>query len=130
MIDLNSRALSDNRLDTLGTSAAPAPGMTDPDYKNLQYSEDGRLCMDPEVDLSAASFNDQIKILGNIVVGVPPTHNYENTGLSKPPSSQGGVSPRGVGPDPDDYMNDNPEGWDHTYTNQDDLLLQVSPVAC
>lgn len=125
-MDLTNRALSDNKLDR-------------PDYKNLQYNEDGSLTMDPEVDLSTASFNHQIKILGNIMSGPIPTHSYENTKLSKGAGAGLGQS-AGAGPAQgpgglpegydEDYMNDNPEGLDHTYTNQDDLLLQVCVCVC
>ena len=107
-MSLNRRALSDNRLDQ---------ACADPDYKNLQYNEDGSLSIEPEEgDVSAASFNDQIKIMGNITSGPIPTHSYEN------------MRPRRSGAaedDDEDYMNDNPEGLDHTYSNHDDLLLQV-----
>lgn len=116
VIDINSRALSDNRLDSVGS-------MGDPDYKNLQYKEDGRLEMDPEVDLATSSFNDQIKILGNIVTGgVLPTHDYENTRPAKSKPSVPGAHADGLDMD---YMNDTAEGSEHIYSNQDDLLLQV-----
>ena len=92
--------------------------MANPDYKNLSYNEDGVLSFDPENGEAAAasSFNQQIKILGNIVASTAGARKYENTRMPN-------VVPDHLG---DDYMNDFPEGLEHTYSNQDDLLLQVS----
>ena len=108
---MNSRALSENRLDQIEGGAAAGGG---PDYKNLQYNEDGSLNMDGE-DVLAASFGDQIKLLGNS----SSAPSYENTRILGISGGQleGGES--------DDYMNDSPEGWGHIYSNQEDLLLQV-----
>lgn len=120
-MDISNRALSDNRLDVLDV----APPASNPDYKNLQYNEDGSLSFEPEGNEGGtASFNDQIKILGNIVAagsgGVAGAggRRYENTRV--PPNMS-------VVPDhlSEDYMNDYPEGLEHTYSNQDDLLMQV-----
>ena len=127
VIDINNRALSDNRLDVMDISCT-----RDPDYKNLQYNQDGSLTFDPAEGggdggvasgapppTAASSFNDQIKILGNIVAGTAVPRRYENTRMPNV----------GAGPVPDhvdeDYINDYPEGLEHTYSNQDDLLLQV-----
>jgi len=108
--------------------------MGDPDYKNLQYNEDGSLQFEPGEDAAASSFNDQIKILGNVVSSDATGHNYENTKLIEPGHVGGAVvaPPHHKAPSPEggdeDYMNDNPEGLDHTYSNHDDLLLQVGAV--
>ena len=90
-----------------------APPATCPDYKNVGYDEDGHLNIDGEL--------------------VPRTHSYENQVIAG--DSKGGAG-GGVGGndafinqgvyDPNmDYMNQDPEGLFHTYTNQDDLLQQV-----
>ena len=118
VIDINSRAMSDNRLDQVGV-AGPANTGGDPDYKNLQYREDGSLEMDPEVDPATSSFNDQIKILGNITGGGPQPRNYENTRPVKP------KRPATAEVTDEDYMNDDAEGLDHVYSNHDELLMQV-----
>ena len=90
-----------------------------PDYKNVAYDEDGHVNIDGEL--------------------VPRTHCYENQvipGDSKGGAGTGGGAGGGAGGDgnfinegfydPDmDYMNQDPEGLFHTYTNQDDLLQQV-----
>lgn len=90
-----------------------------PDYKNLHYNADGSLYMEPD---EGASFNDQIKVLGSAVSGGLP-HSYENMGALRAGGQQDGE-------DGDDYMNDFPEGLDHIYSNQDDLLLQVRETVC
>ena len=117
MIDINNRALSDNDLDQSSAFAAAAPRMDNPDYKNLQYNADGSLSMEDENAMPASSFSEQIKGMGNISSGgvVPAGHSYENTRMA-----------RATDRNAEDYMNDNPEGWDHIYSNQDDLLMQVS----
>ena len=97
-----------------------------PDYKNVGYDEDGQLNIDGEV--------------------VPKTHSYENQVIAadkdKPVTTGAGAGAgAAAGPtaedmfinpglyDPDmDYMNQDPEGLFHTYTNQDDLLQQVSEM--
>lgn len=109
IIDINSRALSDNALDMVDAD--------NPDYKNLQYSSNGMLQMESDAS-GSASFQDQIKLVSNLVAGGShsPHSCYENTHF-KPNSASGG------GED-EDYMNDDAE--DHTYTNHDDLLQQVS----
>ena len=93
------------------------PPSTNPDYKNVGYDEDGQLNIDGTL--------------------VPKTHSYENQvipGGSKRPLAKAasnaeatdGFINEGVY-DPDmDYMNQDPEGLFHTYSNQDDLLEQVS----
>ena len=87
-----------------------------PDYKNVGYDEDGQLNIDGEL--------------------VPKTHNYENQVIAadkdKPGATGAAVAAENTFInqglyDPDmDYMNQDPEGLFHTYTNQDDLLQQVS----
>ncbi len=115
VIDISSRALSDNRLDAVES-------MGDPDYKNLSYNEDGSLTFDPDDGEAATpSFNEQIKILGNIVAGgSAAARKYENTRVPN-------VLPDHLS---EDYMNDYPEGLEHTYSNQDDLLQQVRGLSC
>ncbi len=76
--------------------------------------------MEPEDgDILSPSFNDQIRMLGNIpaVSGGAPVTGYENTRVVV-----GGDVP---GYNNDDYMNDTAEGWEHTYSNHNDLLMQV-----
>ncbi len=91
-----------------------------PDYKNVGYDEDGQLNIDGEL--------------------IPKTHNYENQVIStdKDTPGAGGAAAATENTfynpglyDPDmDYMNQDPEGLFHTYTNQDDLLQQVSREQC
>ena len=104
----------------LGGEIAPNEGRVGggggggPDYKNIGYDEDGQLNIDGEL--------------------VPKTHSYENQIISG--DKGGGAAGGAVGGatfvnqgiyDPDmDYMNQDPEGLFHTYSNQDDLLQQVS----
>jgi len=92
-----------------------------PDYKNLQYDDDGNLNMEPDA-VPAPSFIDQIKRLG----GATPTqgqgdHCYENTALKEGWSE-------GHGPSSDDYVNDSALEDIHNYTNHDDLLMQVRKI--
>lgn len=71
MININSRTRSDNGLDTAGVMSG------NPDYKNVQYNADGSLSVepDPEVEAVAASFGEQIRILGGAETGpVSPGH--------------------------------------------------------
>ena len=88
-----------------------------PDYKNVGYGEDGQLNIDGEL--------------------VPKTHNYENQVITTDQDKPGAGAAVATEQtfinqglyDPDmDYMNQDPEGLFHTYTNQDDLLQQVSGV--
>ena len=87
------------------------PSAGNPDYKNVGYDEDGQLNIDGAL--------------------VPKTHNYENQVISA--ASKSNAAAGGGGNlvnegfyDPDmDYMNQDPEGLFHTYSNQDDLLQQV-----
>ena len=85
-----------------------------PDYKNVGYDEDGQLNIDGEL--------------------VPKTHSYENQVITG--DKRGGAGGGAGGGDKDfinegfydpdmDYMNQDPEGLFHTYSNQDDLLQQV-----
>ena len=87
----------------------------------MGYDEDGQLNIDGEL--------------------VPKTHNYENQVIAADkdrPGATGGAAAATENTfynpglyDPDmDYMNQDPEGLFHTYTNQDDLLQQVSRVQC
>ena len=81
-----------------------------PDYKNVGYDEDGHVNIDGEL--------------------IPRTHSYENqviTGNGKggAEGAAGGDDNEGIYDPNLDYMNQDPEGRFHTYTNQDDLLQQV-----
>lgn len=113
---MNNLALSHSRLEHL------APGADNPDYKNLQYNADGSLSMEGEEDAGGASFGDQIKLLGNSSGEAAASHSYENTRLGHSGGQQV------AGGENDDYMNDFPEGLGHIYSNQEDLLLQVSKL--
>ena len=94
------------------------PSCVNPDYKNVGYDEDGQLNIDGTL--------------------VPKTHSYENQVIPAVGSRVGRASSNTEATgdfinegfyDPDmDYMNQDPEGLFHTYTNQDDLLEQVSEV--
>ena len=70
--------------------------------------------MEPE----SSSFRDQIKMLRSAVGGSAPPRNYENTRF------QYGNERSDTHYD-DDYMNDTAEGINHTYSNQEELLMQV-----
>jgi hypothetical protein len=82
----------------------------------MSYDEDGQLNTDEEL--------------------VPKIHNYENQVIAadkdRPGASGAAAATENTfyNPglyDPDmDYMNPDPEELFHTYTNQDDLLQQVS----
>ena len=90
------------------------PSAACPDYKNVGYDEDGHLNIDGEL--------------------VPRTHSYENQVITGDGKGGAGGGTGGDNTfinegvyDPNmDYMNQDPEGLFHTYTNQDDLLQQVS----
>ena len=68
--------------------------------------QSGAIYAEPDIDSSA---------VGSRVNFSPPT--YENTGPN------GGVE--GGKSCDEDYMNQDPEGLFHTYSNQDDLMKQV-----
>ena len=90
--------------------------LSNPDYKNIQYDEDGTLDLEQD---ESHSFSEHLRIFGGAVgMGdVPPSHNYENTKVK---------GRRGEGGGDSDYVNDMAMGQEHTYSNHDDLLLQVS----
>lgn len=86
------------------------PSARNPDYKNVGYDEDGQLNIDGSL--------------------VPKTHSYENQVISTEKKGGAAVGGDFINEgfyDPDmDYMNQDPEGLFHTYSNQDDLLQRVS----
>ena len=107
-INISNGANSEDAIDKM------EEGSRCPDYKNLQYNPDGTLNME-DSDSHAASFGAQIKMLGNVTGGMGP-RSYENTKM---------LGAELQGSQDDDYMNDNPEGLSHIYSNQEDLLMQV-----
>ena len=96
---------------------------SNPDYKNLQYDEDGTLDFGHGESEQPRSFGEHIKQLGEAASmgATPSTHNYENTKLR----GGGGAEGDGRGRGDTDYVNDMIVRQDHTYSNHEDLLLQV-----
>ena len=94
-----------------------------PDYKNLQYDEDGTLDLRQD-EPGAHSFSDQIKMLGGSTPAfgsaMPPGHSYENMGVTEGAEGAGGRVYS------EDYVNDTALDDVHNYTNHDDLILQVT----
>ncbi len=107
-----------------GTSPSTDDGnFENPDYKNLQYDEDGTLDLGRDSELPAHSFSDQIKMMGVAPANVPPAHSYENTALKDTGANVQGWEGPG-----EDYVNDSALEDVHNYTNHDDLLLQVRKI--